>query len=84
MSRPNGTDWGLGSPVCLIGAAGAALAAGARLLQERSGMEVKFMPLFDAVPDWVVSDITVLVAAVIGGAVAQIGCALVTWLKQEN
>ena len=79
------SNWGAGSPACLTGAAGAALAATARLAQELSGMDVRFMPLFvDGLPGWLVSDVSVLVAAIVGGTVGQLGCAAVTWLKQED
>ncbi len=78
------SNWGLGSPACLIGAAGAALAATARLAQETSGMDVQFMPLLvDGLPGWLVADVSVVVAAIVGGTVGQLGCAIVTWLKQE-
>jgi hypothetical protein len=83
MSRPH-DNWGLGSPACLVGAAGAALAATARLAQELAGMDVKFMPLFDGFPGWFVADVTVIVAAIVGGTAAQLGYALVAWLKQES
>jgi hypothetical protein len=83
MSFRNG-NWGLSSPACLIGAAGAAFAAAARLAQEASGTEVQFMPLLVDVPGWVVSDVSVVVAAIVGGAVGQLGCALVSWLRHER
>lgn len=76
-------DWGLGSPACLIGAIGAAIAAAARLIQEASSTNVQFMPVLDSMPAWVASDVTVVVAAIVGGAVGQIGCALFAWLKEN-
>jgi len=82
MSMPRG-NWGLDSPACLIGALGAAIAAGARLAQEAAGMDLQFMPLFAPLPGWLDADITVMVAAIVGGIVGQIGCALAMWLKQE-
>ena len=77
--------WGLGSPACLIGAAGATVAAAARLAQELSGMDVRFMPLMaDDLPGWLVADVSVIVAAIVGGTVGQLACVLVTWLKHEG
>lgn len=76
-------DWGLDSPACLIGAIGATVASAARLIQEAAGANVQFMPVLDSMPGWVASDVTVVVAAIIGGAVGQIGCALFVWLKEN-
>lgn len=83
MTFRNG-NWGLSSPACLIGAAGAAFAATARLAQEVSGMEVQFMPLLADMPGWLVADVSVVVAAIVGGAVGQLGCALISWLRHER
>lgn len=83
MSKMQHDNWGWRSRTCLIGAAGAVLAASARLMQEAHGADVHFMPLAGEAPGWLAADVTVIVSAIIGGAVAQIGSALVTWLKQE-
>jgi hypothetical protein len=76
-------DWGWRSPPCLAGIVGAVLAAFGRLMQEGAGTDVQFMPLFDSLPGWFVADVTVIVSAVVGGVLGQIGCALAIWLKQE-
>jgi hypothetical protein len=83
MTTMQHDNWGWRSRTCLIGAAGAVLAASARLIQEAYGAEVHFMPLASEVPGWLAADVTVIVSAIIGGAVAQIGSVLFTWLKQE-
>lgn len=76
-------DWGWRSLPWLAGMVCALLAALGRLIQEGAGADVQFMPLFDSVPGWVVADVSVVVAAIVGGVVGQIGCALAIWLKQE-
>lgn len=83
MRTKSFADWGWHSPICRVGAAGAALAAGAHRLQEAMGLDVKFMPLLDGVPGWITADVTVIVAGIIGGAVCQIGYGLVIWLRHE-
>jgi hypothetical protein len=84
MSLRDG-NWGFGSPACLVGAAGAAVAAIARLAQELSGMEVRFMPLLvDDLPGWLVADVSVLVAAIVGGAIGQLACVLAIWIRYER
>jgi len=76
-------NWGLHSLPCLVGAGGALIAAFGRLVQDSAGADAPFMPLFDFVPGWLIADVTVIVAAIVGGVVGQIGCALAIWLKQE-
>lgn len=72
--------YGPGRAAGWAGAAGAALAAAARLLHERSGGEPGYMPLGD-LPAWLAADVSVLVAAIAGGAVGQILCALVRMVR---
>lgn len=76
-------DWGWRSLPCIVGIVCALLAAIGRLVQESTGGDIQFMPLFDSLPGWVIADISVVVSAVVGGVVGQIGCALAIWLKQE-
>jgi hypothetical protein len=72
------TIWGWNSTNCWAGAIGAVVAAGMRLLlhglapSEASGL---------AALEWVPAEVTILVAAILGGAAAMSGALLVDLLK---
>jgi hypothetical protein len=80
-SMPTTTIWGWNSTNCWAGAIGAVVAAGMRLMlhgmapSEASGL---------AELDWAPPELTILVAAILGGAAGMSGALLVDLLKLSD